>query len=658
MESLPEPHVAFFHFSQLNRTTAQTADSAFRAIATQLVHNRRRDRIALDVLALIEADSGSGQQLASPNDVKAVIDILLRQNPAVIVIDGVDECDEPNRLLEYVRIVCIEHNCRVILLGRPNVRIPHQWTLYDGQVGNVDLVADLITDDLKLYLEEKLASIAKRRLFGSDVRIADDLRQTVAVLANQAEGLFLWVQLLVNLLESPALTPADRIHTLKSPGYLYGLDSLYERTLDVLRQQMPEEVQVAQTLFQWISCSAMPLSKAAFHTVLAITPGRPTEENDYLPDYPDCIPLITCALVEVQPSQDTFSFIHITFKEFLLSTSPRSSAASRIRRPLSASALGPHNEDSNDDESQGISRNLFTLNLGSQPYIEGSRRQDNSTQRPWATISEEHSLRSKQYHKHNGAEFKILNIKTVHATMAETCISHLVLDIPARPLTESKTRRLTNGPFSFMEEVNNSHIATIEDELRIVSDVHRERLDKKYPFLRYSTLCWDHHLIQVNKSMENNISNAPFPLESPPPWVILLSRFMLNRLSVTAWVEAAYIYRRVPRLGHLLDCLGFLQPGHQVQPVLTTVQVRECWWTYTGLQQLTKALDYLQQHHEEGLLVTPYKIWHEEIVKSEDGEFWPVWKEEKHPRTRTVTEDFDAWTAWRLSRNVDPSSAS
>lgn len=657
METLPEPHIAYFHFSQLNRSTAQTTDSAFRAIATQLVHNRRRDRIALDVLALIEADSGSGQQLASPNDVKAVIDILLRQNPAVILIDGVDECDEPNRLLEYVRIVCIEHNCRVILLGRPNVRIPHQWTMYDGQFGNVDLVPDLIAEDLKLFLEEKLTGFAKRRLFGSDVRIADDLRQTIPVLANQAEGLFLWVQLLVNLLESPALTPADRIHILKSPGYLYGLDQLYERTLDVLRQQMPEEVQVAQTLFQWISCSAMPLSKAAFHTVLAIRPGRPTEENDYLPDYPNCIPLITCALVEVQPNQDTFSFIHITFKEFLLSASPRSSTTSRIRRPLLAPGFRSPNEESNDEESQGISHNPFTLNPGSQPYIEGSHRMDKGKRRSWTTVSEEHLLQSKREHKHHSVEFKILNIKAIHATMAETCISYLVFDIPARPLTESKTSRLTNHRFSFTEGVNDMLIATIEDELRIVSDLHRERLDSKYPLLRYSALCWDHHLIQVNKLMENNISTSPFPLESPPVWVILLSQFMLNRLSVTTWVEATYTYRRAPHLNHLLDCLGFLQPGHQVPIVLTTVQVRECWWAYIGLQQLTKALNYLQQHHEQALLVTPYKIWHEDIVKAEDEEFWPVWKEEKYPRTRMVAEDSDAWTAWRLSRNIDPSSA-
>lgn len=208
-----------------------------------------------------------------------------------------------------------------MLLGRPNVLISHQWSMYEGQFRAVDLSSDFIFEDLREYIGDHLEKMSFRRLYGEDIQSTGDLLSRTSPnliedLARQAEGLFLWTQLLVNLLESPALSPSNRFHMLTSPGYLHGLDGLYDRTLEVLRRKLPKEQQAVQLLFRWIRCSSMPLTMEALHIVLTISPGRQTTRFDYLPNYPKCIPISAGALVEVIPNQHTFSFIYITFKEF------------------------------------------------------------------------------------------------------------------------------------------------------------------------------------------------------------------------------------------------------------------------------------------------------------------------------------------------------
>ncbi|KAK0706899.1 hypothetical protein B0T26DRAFT_756329 [Lasiosphaeria miniovina] len=120
------PTVAYFHFDQQKKSRTNSSDEALRAIAEQLIHSHRRSRISLDALALIETDSGSGQYTPSRRDIRLAIDILLRQHPSFLVFDGIDECSEPARFLEELRSICIEHDYRAVLLGRPSVEMPYQ----------------------------------------------------------------------------------------------------------------------------------------------------------------------------------------------------------------------------------------------------------------------------------------------------------------------------------------------------------------------------------------------------------------------------------------------------------------------------------------------------------------------------------------------------
>ncbi|KAL7806918.1 hypothetical protein V8C26DRAFT_334831 [Trichoderma gracile] len=401
--------------------------------------------------------------------------------------------------------------------------------------------------------------MAFRGLFGEAIESSGDLvRHTrpglLEELAGQAEGLFLWAQLPVNLLESPSLSPNNRFQILTVPGYIDGLDGLYERTLEVLRRKLVNEQRIAQTLFRWMCCSLMPLTLRELDVVLAINPGKPTSTLDYLPDYPKCIPIITGALVEHIPSQNTLSFIHITFKDFLLS--PPNSVNRRHQR-----LLAPDDQDHPESVAFRPRRWLRHRSADADAQVNHSDHPPG----PLSTRPPEHRYSP---HPEDEIELKVSNLSDVHFSMAQTCLSYLVFDVPSKPLTKEDA---TPSRWD-LEASSNTILATHEDELRLRTKSEEKQLRRSYPLLPYSALCWDYHVAHAHE-LRGLGTVAPFPLERPPLWYTLLSQFLLDRLSVTAWVEASYAFKVPPRLSRLPPALVYLRP--QPTDMVMTVQTRE-----------------------------------------------------------------------------------
>ncbi|KAI3575863.1 hypothetical protein IWW34DRAFT_76629 [Fusarium oxysporum f. sp. albedinis] len=620
------PAVAFFHFSQLDHQMAQHPDLAFRAIAAQLVHIHRHDTISLDSLAMIETETGSGQRKSSMRDIRLILDVLLRQHPTFIVIDGVDECSEPDKLLEVIRALCIEHDCRFILLGRPNVRIPSTWTYYNATLIRLQLTPTLMSIDIGRYIHSHLEQLVVRGLFGLSVRCVNDLIEMVAPdlitnLSNKAEGLFLWAQLLVNLLGSPGLTPGERFGILENPGLLHGLDAIYSRILHTIRCKTAQEQEIAQKIFQWISFSSMQISLAAFRIILALTPGKTTTELDHLPEYPDCIPMITSSLVEVSTTTDRLSFIHVTFKDFLCSTPTDSFSESQL---------------SDEDELLDATDALFTSRetgatsaLRRRPV--SRRRQDRPAPYPLSGGSVQRRERLSLPPKHRWSSklspdegFSLRDRRQIHFSLATTCVSYLTFDIPAQPLEQVEEPDPFCGYLNTEATSNTIQASTAEAAELQSRPTRAQILQDKYPFLRYSALCWYHHLHKAHTYGEVK----PGSLDPPPLWVTLLSEFLVNRYRVTMWVEAAYTYGLAPRLSRLLPLVKYLLP----QSGPSSLQIRECWWVSLGLNQLSEALDDLSRRHSASLLQNATLVWQKDVERAEDAHFWPNWEVESRSR--------------------------
>ncbi|KAE8440439.1 hypothetical protein EG329_007605 [Mollisiaceae sp. DMI_Dod_QoI] len=258
------PTTAFFHFNSSDRFGSRRTTEALHAIATQLVHAHRKQKIAIDALCLLIDETSSGQIRASDDDVDAILKILLRQSPTFLVIDGVDEY--------------------------------HRYNF----------------EDIKSFLAINLHYMTEYGMFG-DKEIPSSMLDDVTI---RASGTFLWAKLLVSYLNSNALTPQERHTTLANAQLLEGLDGLYNEILCMLHRCYGREKSVAADIFKWLSASLHALHTKVLHTALAIIPGSPTSKLQYLSNFPESIPNITCALVEVD-HEGVVKFIHLSLKEYL-----------------------------------------------------------------------------------------------------------------------------------------------------------------------------------------------------------------------------------------------------------------------------------------------------------------------------------------------------
>ena len=80
----------------------------------------------MDALALLIRKT-SGQQKASSEDAIAVLSLLLRQHSTFLVIDGLDECQDVDALLDTMAELCRTSDCRVILVSRPDLKVTNQY---------------------------------------------------------------------------------------------------------------------------------------------------------------------------------------------------------------------------------------------------------------------------------------------------------------------------------------------------------------------------------------------------------------------------------------------------------------------------------------------------------------------------------------------------
>ncbi|KAF2467048.1 uncharacterized protein BDR25DRAFT_267857 [Lindgomyces ingoldianus] len=305
------PSTVFFHFNSI-RPNCTSFHDAFRALADQLVQTHRHNRPTLDALALLMR-SASGQQKASTDDVVAVLALLLRQHPTFLVIDGVDECCDTEMFLTLIQEICRISDCRVLLLSRPNITIPLEYQRWASGAPHVVLINESHNAaDIDTYVNTNLNQMADQGFFGIGLD-----RTLITQIGRRSKGMFLWANLLIKYLQSPGLSPNERRTTLEEVSLLEGLEPLYRGILRVLGQRYGKEKAISVDIFRWLSLSIKPLNTATLHTALAITPGQPTTEDQYLLHFTQSVSRLTCGLVEV--ADGSVSFIHRSVKEYLQS---------------------------------------------------------------------------------------------------------------------------------------------------------------------------------------------------------------------------------------------------------------------------------------------------------------------------------------------------
>jgi hypothetical protein len=183
--------VLFFSFSGTD-ASRQTLDSMARALLWQLSREiTLKETTAKQCFEIMRTLLSQKHPLTSELwDAYSRI-AALNNEPIIWIIDGIDECAESIQLLSaQLRDVLASHQAtRALLLGRP-----HLVSEFNSMGTTIEITPSMTKADIEAFIEEAVTD--------SEVLNQPELREHVVILLqDRADGMFLWVKLMVDDLQ-------------------------------------------------------------------------------------------------------------------------------------------------------------------------------------------------------------------------------------------------------------------------------------------------------------------------------------------------------------------------------------------------------------------------------------------------------------------------
>lgn len=247
--------------------------------------------------------------------------ILLNTDRAILILDGIDECEPPDRKLLLSFVSQLLSDCgnqepgklRVFITSRdePDIcRHLHDYT-------KIEITPDDNEKDIKNYILQWRPKLQEEftDLSGADL---DYIRDSTL---NRADGMFLFAKLVMtNLHQQLSLENLQR--EISSDIFPNGLEQAYARILDRIRNdENAEKVAIAQKILAWMTCARRPLKWHEIQGAISIRldsssvdfTGRSLAPTKHIRE-------ICGSLVSDLPG-GRVELVHRTAKEFLLHSS-------------------------------------------------------------------------------------------------------------------------------------------------------------------------------------------------------------------------------------------------------------------------------------------------------------------------------------------------
>ena len=218
--------------------------------------------------------------------------------PCVIVVDALDECidDQPASAILSVlgRHVKQLSSARFFITGRPEPRIRTGFRLpLLEPLTQIFLLHEVkrysVDDDIRLYLEEKLTAVSKRR---SDLNLSDPwpCGEDLTTLTKKSSGLFIFASTLVRFIESDHYEPNERLQLIiiSSDSTVHegraGIDPLYTQILVHAFLDIKDTALFAslRRVLSAVVLAFNPLSRMQIAGILGVNPSVITTSLRYL----------------------------------------------------------------------------------------------------------------------------------------------------------------------------------------------------------------------------------------------------------------------------------------------------------------------------------------------------------------------------------------
>lgn len=289
--------VFYFFFVNTDRHKNSSLAAA-RSLLYQVYEYGRRSRVSeFDELEM-DLEVHARENLKSPEKIwmllKNYLDCVSR---AYVVIDALDECVDAPTLFQALSRHSLQKWAGLFVSGR--LEVAEQCEKL-RELRRVDIGVEEASKDIELFLQTKCEGAFKPSL----------RQKTIDAVLAKAGGMFLWVSLVVQALESLNHTTEVASAIASLPDDLY---AAYDKTLARMATNMKNQTgkqRLCRGALQWLACSERAMSVLELFAALSIG-YRPEEilftEKDVISA---CGPL---AVVR----QNTIQLVHFSTREYL-----------------------------------------------------------------------------------------------------------------------------------------------------------------------------------------------------------------------------------------------------------------------------------------------------------------------------------------------------
>ena len=289
-----------------------TAVTVLRGLIYQLLQFRQQ--LFDHILPTFRTQKGS---LLSFEPLWRIFETMVRDptlDHTYCVLDGLDECDEASLIVLLRRLSVLfskktnestlcHFNLLVVSRDHPDC-IPELLSSFPRI--SLDPDADTEIDkDINLFIKTKAQELSRRKHYPDKLRI-----HVENVFRHRAQGTFLWIGIVAQVLEDYKVTEVEKALDLFPPG----LDQLYAR---ILLQIDSDRREIAARILRWVVMAVRPLTLPELKTVIETTAERSIVGMD--PDQRIRYQVSYCgSLLKIKG--DEVGLIHQSAKDYLLRT--------------------------------------------------------------------------------------------------------------------------------------------------------------------------------------------------------------------------------------------------------------------------------------------------------------------------------------------------
>ena len=264
----------------------------------------------IDLLSITTDCDDDRQSLPSEDELTELLLLSIRRfSSLVFILDGVDECLDFERIWPFLSTACDDERVKCLVLGRPEVKIPANYTSLLVRQS----LQGMNRQDIWNYLKEETQNLQMAGKLQAHL-IPESVADT---LTTHAQSRFLWASLILSYLQSPGLSLVQRTQQLEDPSRLETLHGLYSGLLGQFESLPSETRRLVTKIFQFLVLAKEPPSITQLSIAVSDNPIR-TVAADQLSKVAQTLREFCSQLVYIDPDS-IVSFSHLSFRVFLQS---------------------------------------------------------------------------------------------------------------------------------------------------------------------------------------------------------------------------------------------------------------------------------------------------------------------------------------------------